>query len=115
LTGETQAATTFEVVGLVPHFLGEKSLNYEPINTKNINLNPPRSPKSTNYYNIPNVHCNNIHNLVGLTIMEPAMFFFESGDRGKFTDLSPTIQQLWSLATFHSSFAWHLVLCSTVQ
>jgi hypothetical protein len=29
-------------------------------------LNPPRSPKSTNYYNIPNVHCNNIHNLVGL-------------------------------------------------
>ncbi len=56
----------FEVVGLVPHFLGEKSLNYEAINTKNINLNPPRSPKSTNYYNIPNVHCNNIHNLVGL-------------------------------------------------
>jgi len=45
--------------------------------------------------------------------MEPAMFFVESGDHGKFTDLSPTIQQLCTLATFHSSSAWHLVLCST--
>jgi hypothetical protein len=92
---------------LVPHFLGERSLNYEPINTKNINLNR-KVCESTNY-NIQKVHSNNIHNLVGL-LWSLQCSLLNLGDHGKFTDLSPTIQQLCSLATFHSSSAWHLVL-----